>query len=160
MRKIILLNIALILVNFLTNCSNGNTDKTKTTVNKIEDLPSKFIGSYVGVQESYNLLNKNGEEMVINGEFVSVPSSIYKFIIRNKGEVILLQITKEGKLTTTSEYYGDYEIISQDENQAKIKCSFNSGDVSNPEYILTLNDAIKKYLCNSSNEPELILDKK
>jgi hypothetical protein len=160
MRKIISLTLLIILGNILVNCSNDKPANTETTIKKNEELSSEFVASYIGVQESYNLLNTNGEEMVINGDLVTVPSSIYKFIIRKNKKVILVQITKEGTSTTTSEYYGDYEMLSQDENQVKIKCSFQSGEGSNPEYVLRLNNSTETYLCNGTNEPELILEKR
>jgi hypothetical protein len=150
----------------LASCGNNNQDvANKTTslqteessVQKIEGLPSEFIGNYHGIQPSYFMKNQYGDDMIINGNKVSVPSSDFKFLIK-ENNVVSLQQTN---LDDNSRYYydGTIKILNDDAEYIKVECSLSDGKSSNPTYTLTINKSDKSATCIGHNEPEIKLEK-
>ena len=148
------------------SCGNNNqNDKNNVTSPPTEELPkseepvlaAEYLGNYHGFQESYNLKNQYGDDMVINGNAVSVPSSDYKFLIKEKNIVSLQQIN----LSDNSRIYynGKYSIVSENEDKVEIKCSLSDGSTSNPNYVLEINKIEKAGFCIGSNEPKFAIEK-
>jgi hypothetical protein len=86
MKKILFSTLILIQL----SCGNDNSvsENTSNAV-KVESseklngeiLSSEFLGNYHGIQPSYNLKNKFGDDLVINGKKVPIPSIDYKFLL-------------------------------------------------------------------------------
>ena len=66
----------------LSSCGNNNQDASnktpsvqtdESTKQKDEGLSTEFLGNYHGIQSSYFMKNQYGDEMVINGNKISVP---------------------------------------------------------------------------------------
>jgi hypothetical protein len=147
--------IAILLVTVLTSCGGSISSEPATaesTKQNTEGLPSDFLGNYHGIQPSYFLKNQYGDDMVINGNKVSVPSIDYKFLLKENSVVSLQQINLEDDSRVY--YDGTFKISSDDDNAMKIECSLSDGKNSNPTYILTINKSDKKGVCNGSKEPE------
>lgn len=151
----------------LSSCGNKNqdaSDKTpsvqtdESTKQKDEGLSTEFLGNYHGIQPSYFMKNQYGDDMVINGNKVSVPSIDYKFLLKDGNVVSLQQINLEDNSRVY--YDGTYKIISQENNTTKIECSLSDRQGSNPTYVLTINKSDKKGICTGNNEPEFSIEKK
>ena len=149
----------IIFTDCMNNHSEPNTINTELSkVNKIENLSEDFVGSYHGVQPSYFMKNQYGDDMVINGNKVSVPSIDYKFLIKKNTIVSLQQINLEDNSRVY--YEGTYKIISEESITTKIECSLSDGQGSNPTYTLSINNSNKKGICTGNNEPEFSIEKK
>ncbi len=162
---------AILIIGALTitlfGCGNNNQESTnnsspneteKKSEDKPEGLSAEFLGNYHGIQPSYFMKNQYGDDMVINGNKVSVPSIDYKFLIKENTIVSLQQINLEDNSRVY--YDGTYKIISEESITTKIECSLSDGQGSNPTYVLTINRSDKKGICTGSNEPEFSIEKK
>ena len=167
--KIIFKSILIIstLTITLFGCGNSNQESTnnsspneseKISADKTEGLSAEFLGNYHGIQPSYFMKNQYGDDMVINGNKVSVPSIDYKFLLKEDNVVSLQQINLEDNSRVY--YDGTYKIISEESITTKIECSLSDGKSSNPTYVLTINRSDKKGICTGSNEPEFSIEKK
>jgi len=151
----------------LSSCGNNNqdaSDKTssmktdESTQQKAAGLSTERLGNYHGIQPSYFMKNQYGDEIVINGNKIPVPSIDYKFLLKENNVVNLQQINLEDN---SRDYYdGTYKIISEESLTTKIECSLSDGKSSNPTYVLTINRSDKKGICAGSNEPEFSIEKK
>ena len=162
---------AILIIGALTitlfGCGNNNQESTnnsspneteKKSEDKPEGLSAEFLGNYHGIQPSYFMKNQYGDDMVINGNKVSVPSIDYKFLIKENTIVSLQQINLEDNSRVY--YDGTYKIISEESITTKIECSLSDGQGSNPTYVLTINRSDKKGICTGSNEPVFSIEKK
>jgi len=160
--KIIFSTTLIISIILITSfgCGNENQESAnksssiqteKPSNNKIEGVSAEFLGNYHGIQPGYYMKNQYGDDMVINGNKVLVPSIDYKFLIKENAIVSLQQINLEDNSRVY--YEGDYKIIPSESNTIKIQCSLSDGQNSNPTYILTINKTDKNGICNGSNEP-------
>ena len=150
----------------LTSCGNNNQESANnsksiqteaSTKEKSEGLHVEFLGNYHGIQPSYFMKNQYGDEMLINGNKVTIPSIDYKFLFKEDNIVSLQQINLEDNSRVY--YDGTYKIISEENKTTKIECSLSDGQTSNPTYILTIDKIDKKGICNGSNQPEFNIEK-
>jgi hypothetical protein len=165
MKKSILshLFVAGLLV-FTSSCGSDSTDQssqlnseqTSNTDAAAEGLAADLLGTYHGIQPSYNMKNKDGEDLVINGNKVQVPSIDYKFVVEGNHVVSLQQISLEDNMTVN--YQGTYRIVSNDENTVTLECEVSDGQNSNPTYVLTINKSDKKGTCSGNNDPEFSIE--
>jgi hypothetical protein len=167
MPKSILHLIAFICATFyLSSCGNTNQNSTNNILlpqnnsvipQKEDELSIDFLGNYHGIQPSYFVKNQYGDDLVINGNKIPVPSIDYKFLLKEKNMVSLQQINLEDNSRVY--YDGIYKIISNDSDANKIECSLSDGHSSTPTYVLTINKNDKKGFCTSNNEPEFSIKK-
>lgn len=157
---------AILLVTLLTSCGGSSSSEpaeareqsaTDITKPNAEGLPTEFLGNYHGIQPSYFMKNQYGDDMVINGKKVPVPSIDYKFLLKENNVVSLQQINLEDNSRVY--YDGTFNISSYEDNAMKIQCLLSDGKNSNPTYILTINKSDKKGVCNGSKEPEFSIQK-
>lgn len=146
------------------NDTNTTTQETPTAQEsnansevKPQSLEGKFLGIYHGQQPSYFMKNQYGDDMIVNGNKVSVPGIDYKFILKENGIANLQQTSLEDN----SRYYydGTYSIIQEDENKLIIECKMSDGKSSFPSYTLTIEKATVKGTCKGSNDPEFAIEK-
>ena len=150
--------ITILLVTLLTSCGgSSSSDPADTTKQNAEGLPTEFLGNYHGIQPSYFMKNQYGDDMVINGNKVPIPSIDYKFLLKEDNIVSLQQINLEDNSRVY--YDGTYKIISEENKTKKIECSLSDGQTSNPTYILTIDKIDKKGICNGINQPEFNIEK-
>ena len=138
------------------NAASGQ--KEETSPQKVAGLSSELLGNYHGVQPGYFMKNKYGDDMVINGNKISVPSADYKFLIKEDNTVSLQQINLEDNSRVY--YEGTIKILSDNASEVKIECALSDGHTSKPTYTLTINKTNKKANCVGSSEPEFQLEKK
>ncbi len=135
-----------------------STQKT-STVSEInpQSLSTQFLGIYHGKQPSYFMKNQYGDDMLVNGNKVSVPGIDYKFILKEDGVANLQQTSLEDN----SRYYydGTYLIIQEDANTLTIECKMSDGKSSFPSYTLKIDKATIKGTCKGSNDPEFVIEK-
>jgi hypothetical protein len=151
----------------LASCGSNNQEtsnnpasgqKEETSPQKVAGLSSELLGNYHGVQPGYFMKNKYGDDMVINGNKISVPSADYKFLIKEDNTVSLQQINLEDNSRVY--YEGTIKILSDNASEVKIECALSDGHTSKPTYTLTINKTNKKANCVGSSEPEFQLEKK
>jgi len=130
----------------------------KLSKDKTKALSTEYLGTYYGIQQGYFMKNQYGDDMLINGNKVPVPSIDFKFLLKEDNIVNLQQINLEDNSRVY--YKGSYKIILDDSNVIKIECSLSNIQVSNPSYVLTINRSDKKGICTGSNEPEFSIEKK
>jgi hypothetical protein len=101
--------------------------------------------------------NQYGDDMLVNGNKVSVPGIDYKFILKEDGVANLQQTSLEDN----SRYYydGTYLIIQEDANTLTIECKMSDGKSSFPSYTLKIDKATIKGTCKGSNDPEFVIEK-
>ena len=161
---VLLINTSCFLYSCGGNAATDNSSKTpsvqidESTKQKDEGLSTEFLGNYHGIQSSYFMKNQYGDEMVINGNKIPVPSIDYKFLLKENNVVSLQQINLEDNSRVY--YDGTYKIIPEESIKTKIECSLSDGQGSNPTYVLTINRSDKKGICTGINEPEFSIEKK
>ena len=159
----VLLTALLIL---LSSCSNKDEETDNIDAVAIQSevaatgatkgLQTEFLGNYHGIQPSYFMKNQYGDDMVINGNKVSVPSIDYKFLLKEGNAVSLQQINLEDNSRVY--YNGTYKIVSEENNSLVVECSLSDGQSSNPIYVLTIDKSDKKGICTGTNEPEFNIE--
>lgn len=143
---------------FSVRCLSDEFKSSKQIQNtSIPQLKLDYSGNYHGIQPSYYLKNKYGDDMIINGQKVLVPSIDYKFLLKEDGTVSL-QLTN---LEDNSRVYydGTIKIINDATDILKLECSLSDGKSSNPTYTLAIKKSDKTANCIGNNEPEFKLDK-
>lgn len=118
---------------------------------KSQELSSELLGLYHGIQPSYNMKNQYGDDMIINGKKISVPSIDYKFLIKAENIVSLQQTNIEDN--TRFYYEGKYRIVSEENMKITIECQLSDGQTSNPTYNLVIETNEKSGICSDRNGP-------
>ena len=152
---------ALFLGLIFASCESQQKDDSSTSSNMQQQeapgIAEKFQGIYHGVQPAYNLKNENGDEMIINGNPVAVPSIDYKFTIKEDFDVSLQQISLEDNSPVN--YNGKSKVLSENDKVIVVSCELSDGKSSNPTYILTIEKAKLNGTCASGNEPAFFVEK-
>lgn len=156
----------LFCIALVSGCNNTNSITNEITTKqesinnnrtKLHSLEAQFLGIYHGIQASYFLKNQYGDDMIVNGNKVSVPGIDYKFILKEDGIANLQQTSLEDN----SRYFydGSYSIIQEDANILSIQCNLTDGKSSNPSYTITIDKSSNKVNCKGSNDPAFKLEK-
>lgn len=113
--------------------------------NQSMELTDDFLGNYHGIRESYFMKNQYGDDMIIAGNKVPVPSIDFKFLLKEDNAAGLQQ----SNLEDNSRYYydGSYNILNNESDVIKVEVSLSDGQGSNPTYILEINKSNKKGIC-------------
>ena len=151
----------------LTSCGAGSKQENDNKIflettdelnsQKTAEIPAELLGNYHGIQAGYNLKNQYGDDVLINGNKIAVPSSDFKFLLKEKNIVNLQQTNLEDNSRVF--YDGTYIIISETDQNIKIECTLSDGQTSNPTYTLSLNKTAIKGMCNGSKEPSFPIEK-
>lgn len=135
-----------------------NSIKEKKIIVNSDNKESDILGTYHGITLPYNMKNKYGDETIVNGKKITIPSIDYKFILAKEGSVSLQQTNLDDN--TRYYYEGTFTMIDSEEKWTKLECSLSDGEYANPIYILTIWPLEDKALCQSSNnEPDIMLKK-
>jgi len=141
----------------ITSCGENVKEKEKSVINT-QDIQPDILGIYHAIAPHYNMKNKFGDDMIINGKTISIPSIDHKFILEKNGLVSLQQTNTDDN--TRYYYKGTFFIIDENgEEWQKVKCSLSDGESSNPTFILTIYPLLNTALCQTDNAPELTLKK-
>ncbi|MAR15139.1 MAG: hypothetical protein CMG21_01610 [Candidatus Marinimicrobia bacterium] len=111
-----------ILLLMLVSCGEENTKASK--INNLENKSidrkavesNEWIGTFKGTCASYNMENQYGEEMIIYGNYVTVPSVNYKFKIYDKNTCSIYMDDGEDEFSchnvryTISSNYNDFSL--------------------------------------------------
>ncbi len=118
------------------------------------DPNESLLGLYHGVQPSYFMKNQYGDDMVINGNKISIPAIDYKFILKQNNIVTLQQISEEDG--TRAYYEGKFK-VNKNGNLITITCEVSDGKSSSPTYTIEINDGSNEIICKENNQPEFKL---
>jgi len=163
MKKIAhVLTLMFIATLILTSCNSENNKNSKSKQEEEQpkqttELSEDFLGNYHGIQESYFMKNQFGDDMIIAGNKVPVPSIDFKFILKANNIASLQQTNLEDN----QRYYydGSYKILSNESEIIKVEISLSDGQGSSPTYILEINKLDKKGNCIGKNEPVFNISK-
>ena len=139
------------------NQGNNTTTSDESSSAPSVDINDAFLGVYHGVQQAYYLKNQYGDDMVVNGNKIPVPSIDFKFILKENGVVNLQQINLEEG--TRVYYEGNFTVLDEHSPTIKITCNLSDGKSSNPVYTLVINNAGNTITCIGNNEPQFLLEK-
>jgi hypothetical protein len=158
-KKSICKSILLLPIFLLASCTSNtkNIEKTTTPHEKITQPQIDLLGLYQGVQPSYFMKNEFGDDLLVFGKKVPVPSSDYKFLLKENGKASLQLTSLEDN--TRYFYEGSYTINADDAEKLKITCKLSDGKTSNPTYTLVINKTNKAGLCKGDNDPEFSIKK-
>jgi len=141
------LTLLFLVIFIITGCNSENNKNPKSKNEEVEskqtmDLSDDFLGNYHGIQESYFMKNQYGDDMIIAGNKVPVPSSDFKFLLKENNAAGLQQTNLEDN----QRYYydGSYKVISTESDVIKVEVSLSDGQGSTPTYILEINKSDKK----------------
>jgi hypothetical protein len=163
-------SLGLIIILFTAGCG-GSSEKEVATVDTVSvnnnidvavpegsqtDENAALLGMYHGVQESYYLKNQYGNDMEVNGNKIPVPSSDYKFILKEGGIVTLQQINLEDNSRVY--YHGSFS-VDNNNSSIKIVCNLTDDHSSNPTYNIEIDKSTNSIKCIGSNEPEFSLER-
>ncbi len=135
--------------------SNSSVVQESSETNPNEKT-DELLGVYHGVQPSYYLKNQYGEDMVVNGSKIPVPSIDFTFNLQENGNVDLEQINLEDR--TPVYYHGTFSVVNNS-GLTKIVCSLTDNHSSNPTYTLILDKSNNTIKCVGHNEPEFDVEK-
>lgn len=150
----------------LISCVSNEQEATKNNTSdqpeeiaeqKTEELNAEFLGNYHGVQPGYNMKNEYGDDMIVGGNKISVPSIDYKFLLKENNIIRLQQTNLEDNSRVY--YNGSIKIIENITDVIKLECSLSDGKSSSPTYIIVINKYDKNVNCIGNNEPEFNLKK-
>lgn len=131
------------------------TEEKKITQEKI--LPEEYLGLYEGVQDAYNLKDEFGEEMLVFGNPISIPSLEHKFLLQENNVVKLQQISLEDQ--SRAIYEGNLKILEDTADVLKIECNL-TGPNSNPVLVLLINKEDKSAIVtNAGGGPDFWVKK-
>ncbi|MEL0198865.1 MAG: hypothetical protein VW905_02560 [Gammaproteobacteria bacterium] len=117
----------------------------------------ELLGLFQGTQDSYYLKNKFGDDLLIQGKRVPVPSIEYKFLFENNSKVSLQQSSKDGD---RAYYDGNYTVIENDDKIVLIECKLSDGEYSNPTMTIEFSKLNNRYTYRGMNfEPDFNLTK-
>lgn len=136
---------------------NNQTQSTEVKEHNQQLLQSEYFGNYHGIQPSYNMKNQYGDDMIIGGKKVSVPSIDFKFLLKEDGIAGLQQTNLDDNSRVY--YNGTLKILNEDANSVTVECSLSDGEYSKPKYTLKINKSDKTAVCKGANEPEFSVKK-
>ena len=119
-----------------------------------ENYPSEIIGSFSGQQVSYNLKNKDGNDMIIRGNPVTVPGYAVNFTLNNNGTVeFIQQAAGVGRVY----YNGSFKVLENSASNIQVQCDVSTSDkTSNPTYILNFDKSTNEITCSGGNGEPII----
>ena len=119
-----------------------------------ENYPAEIIGSFSGQQVSYNLKNKDGNDMIIRGNPVSVPGYAVNFTLNNNGTVeFIQQAAGVGRVY----YNGNFKVLENSASGIQVQCDVSTSDkTSNPTYILNFDKSTNEINCSGGNGEPII----
>jgi hypothetical protein len=150
----------LLLVFIISQFSKTNEESSSPEENIIEvdNVPEILLGVYHGIQDSYFMKNKFGDDLIVNGQKINVPSVDHRFLFEKQNAVSLQQTNLEDNSRVY--YEGSFKILSEENGLIKIECALSDGEYSNPKYILELNksEAFMTFKETSGGAPSFNLD--
>ena len=134
----------------------SESNQTSSNANTTYDM----IGDFIGTQNEYIMKNKDGNDMVINGKTITVPSSNYTFSINANGTCALKQVSSDNQIVY---YSGSFTSTSTSHNEVSLVCSVkevtDSKYPSNPTYTLLIDKNTKKGNCvGNASEPSFNIE--
>ena len=121
-----------------------------------DDNNKEWVGTYNGMRPSYNMKNKYGEDMIISGNYVSIPAVQYTFEIYNNNMCTIYMQYGEENITCPNVEY----IVSSNSNNFSLTMSPETGgDCGGHEIVLIKNEHHFKIAKGTLGEPSFIVKK-
>jgi len=137
-----------------TAMASAETLAAASTQETTSNYPTEIIGSFSGQQVSYNLKNKDGNDMIIRGNPVTVPGYAVNFTLSNNGTVeFIQQAAGVGRVY----YNGSFKVLENSGANIQVQCDVSTSDkTSNPTYILNFDKSTNEITCSGGNGEPLI----
>jgi hypothetical protein len=158
--------IALFAIFTLTNCNStpapveqvsGDMDAT-THAASTSVAEAKYNGNYKGVQPAYNLQNQYGEDILVSGNPIVIPSINYKIELSGRNSVTMIH-TKDGE-SFKDIYRGSYSINESAENKISLDCEVrHETETSNPSFTLIVDMENRMLTYVNKGEPSFNLNR-
>ncbi len=134
--------------------TTAETSARAITQEANSNYPAEIIGSFSGQQVSYNLKNKDGNDMIIRGNPVAVPGYAVNFTLSNNGTVeFIQQAAGVGRVY----YNGSFKVLENSGTNIQVQCDVSTSDkTSNPTYILNFDKSTNEVTCSGGNGEPLI----
>ena len=155
MKKItsyLIFNIFLLFI--ILGCNSDRFNKSnlekEIQIEHSKELPDDFLGTYEGIQDSYFMKNQGGDEIIINGKKIHVPSLQFVFLIdENKNAQLKLKNLENKQIHN---YDGFYNILREENDKVSLEVSLTDGQGSSPTYLLKINKSDKTGVCIDKDE--------
>jgi hypothetical protein len=137
-----------------TTMTSAETSAPASTQETTSNYPAEIIGSFSGQQVSYNLKNKDGNDMIIRGNPVTVPGYAVNFTLNNNGTVAFIQqAAGVGRVY----YNGSFKVLENSGANIQVQCDVSTSDkTSNPTYILNYDKSTNQITCSGGNSEPII----
>ena len=144
MKKLLFLLLFIPLVSCDDSKKADKEEKAESSKSGCKENGNDFVfnGLLQGTQEGYNLKDKYGDDLIINGKRVPIPSVEHKFLFQKDFKVSLKQTSDEGLIVN---YEGTYDIVRDDTDILEIECQLSDGDMSNPKMTIEYSKINKSY---------------
>ena len=113
----------------------------------ILDEQNKLKGSFIGIQDRYQLLNKYGELMFIYGEPVIIEETEWQFSFEENNEVSLIAYNDGLKLYYQGSYY-----LKEDENDRITFQADLSGEEDSYSFTINYHKKTGELICSDGNK--------
>ena len=149
-----------ILSLLIISCKNDpkNINVTKKDNHLKENIQHDIIiGLYSGVQPSYVMKDKFGDDLVINGKKLTIPSAEYKYFF-DKNNLVSLKLTALEENGKSYYYEGNYSVITEDKNKIVLECKIYLKETnSNPIHTITIDKTNKTATEKGDDDSEVEL---
>ncbi|MDR6804613.1 hypothetical protein J2Y45_003079 [Dyadobacter sp. BE34] len=123
-------------------------------------LSEYYSGTYKGMQASYTMKNKYGDDLVVNGNRIIVPSVDHTLKLNTDGSITLVQTETSGG---QAYYYGGiFEKVSESEDFIELECRLSekgTNRASDISYHIQLEKRGHSATCTGENQPGFYLTK-
>jgi hypothetical protein len=154
------INILLVLLIVLFNSCKQHEPVTNEPIpekakvilkSPIKEKPTpNFLGEYNGIQSSYMLKDKFGDDLILNGKKVPVPSAEYKYMFQKDNIVSMKQTNLENNSSYI--YEGTYSIKSEDNKIFILECNLHYKQTdANPIHTIVINKIDKSATSKSDD---------
>ncbi len=149
--------IGLGLVFFVGIIVSLTSDSSNELSSDKENLNKEWIGEFKGVRGEYNMTNKYGEEIVISGNYITVPEIEYsfEFFSDNKSTILM-----DDGSTEISCYNVLYEVVENENNFTLTMKPESGSDCGGKDIILVKKDGQYNIAKGESGEPAFTVEKK
>ena len=135
--------------------SKTNIPVNKTAETKVVEI-DQWVGTFEGTCASYNMKDKYGEEMVIYGNYVTIPSVKYKFKIYDNNTCSIYMDDGEDEFSCHNVRY----TVSSNYNDFSLTMMPTIGsDCGGEKMILTGDDGSYKIEKGSNGQPSYSVNK-
>ena len=152
MKHTLLIITALMLV---VGCSSDK-ETSSSSPEVAKPIVEEWVGTFSGVCPEYNMKNKYGEDLIIRGNYVTVPSVDFTFEIYDNNVSSIYMKSEDGNYSCHNVIYS----VSSNNNNFSLTMKPQSGsDCGGNEIIFIKSGSQFKIAAGALGQPEFIIKK-